>query len=75
MKRYCTVCGKLEDKSDHHWPIWKTLPEDCVCDPGTWLGLGDVWPNIGPVCSEYQGNGREYCTRCSHDEKCHKKSD
>ena len=64
MKRYCKICGELEN--DHHTPDWIEVPDGCVCDPMTWED------NIPAPCEKYAGNGVQNCLKCEHDKACHK---
>ena len=63
--KYCTHCLKREDDCCNH--NFVDLPENCVCDPGTWGGP------IDPVCDSYAGIGDGYCRICAHDKECHRR--
>jgi len=64
VRRVCKICGVPEDQ--HHTAEWREQPDGCVCDPLEW----DV-DAIPPACDEYQGDGKQNCTRCEHDKACH----
>lgn len=39
----------------------------CVCDAWEWCDPG----NIPPPCSEYVGDGSQFCAKCEHEKACH----
>lgn len=41
-------------------------PEGCQCDLKTW------GRDVTPICESHQGRPDQYCTRCEHDDACHR---
>lgn len=66
MSDKCIHCGLDED--EHHTFAAPGRPSvACRCDAGTW---GDP-SKIPAVCSEFKGEGSQYCATCEHDKECH----
>lgn len=61
-KDICRICGQPEDQ---HHTLEPSMPTGCVCDPGEWDG------EVPDPCSEYAGDGVDYCYRCEHELACH----
>lgn len=61
----CRICGLPEEEHHTFEPSEPPMPAGCVCDPGEWDG------EVPDPCSEYVGNGVEYCRRCEHEAACH----
>lgn len=66
MRRFCVNCMRFEEEACKHEYI--SVPDKCVCDPGTW----NLDKDIPPACQEYKGDGKQNCEICEHDKECHK---
>lgn len=61
----CKHCGLPPE--DHHVFECIDMPKDCKCDTETWSFAAEIIP----ICSEYDGDGDQYCGTCEHDKECH----
>lgn len=60
----CRICKR--PAGEHHEFESFEAPKCCVCDSITWE------PNEpGPICAKYEGDGRQNCAECEHDQACH----
>lgn len=69
MRVVCASCGLSEEAHCVFDPL--EMPDECVCDSGSWIGCTDG--KVTPICEEHQGEGEQYCHRCEHDRECHER--
>lgn len=56
---YCAECNKPLDECH-------CLPQGCQCARGEWDAP------VPPACGKFEGANGQRCTKCEHDQACHR---